>query len=104
MGTSAKIDDCNVMVPDIQSLLRTVVVPLSELFERFDRLDGFSLRYSRDSCRYDAQESAQAYLDRIADRQKHHVVVKANHQHLMNLNIMKLDEWRDETVRFLIGH
>jgi hypothetical protein len=90
---------------DVDSLLRTIVVPIAELSAQAEQqmipLEAVSLQYRRDTNKRLAAEDPQAYLERIADVSNHHMTVKIDGEPIMDLPILNLEQWRNETVEFL---
>jgi hypothetical protein len=92
-----------IVIPDIDSLLRTVVIPLAEVAELSEPLEELSVRYRRDTTGRGEEEASQEYLDRIAAPDNHHAVVLKDDQTIASLNVISLSEWREEIVNFLLS-
>jgi hypothetical protein len=95
------------LIPDIESLLRTVIVPLRELFMIImnDRIsiENISLRYYRNSNKRLPDEEPSAFLNRLADPKNHHAVAEVHGEVIRELDVLDLTEWRDEAVAFLLS-
>lgn len=102
-------EDEDIVIPNTSSLLRTVVIPMSEFSGegRFADIDlernQISLRYFRDSNSKHRDESSQAYLDRIANKENHHVEIRQNGERLGALPVQTLEEWLEESATFLFA-
>lgn len=92
----------NFVIPDIESLLRTVVIPLEEIANLSDPLEEISVRYYRDTYQRWENEGPQEYLDRIADPENHHAVVLKEDDTLLKLPVFDLVQWRDHVLGFLL--
>jgi hypothetical protein len=89
-------------IPDIESLLRTVVIPLAEVAELSDPPEELSVRYRRDTNYRPEGEASQEYLDRIAAPDNHHAEVLRQGDSVTPLEVIDLPHWRDEVVDFLL--
>ena len=93
-------------IPAVESLLRTLIVPLAHLSDGAERegmpLERVCLHYRRNTNRRWLNEPPQAYLDRIAAPENHHALVKIDGEARMELPILSLHQWQAEAVDFLL--
>jgi len=98
------LEDRQVTIPDVDSLLRTVVIPVEQLFHQIVNgntdFQQISIRYHRVSTLVHKDEPAQAYFKRIAQRQNHSVIAEIGDDNSIELQIDSLLEWGDDVVQF----
>lgn len=99
------VDEMGFKIPGVESLLRTVVIPLGGLFEKVIHINidlaHTTLKYYRDTNRRQPNESPQVYLDRIGHVDNHHVAVEVGGENIDTLPVLTLHQWKEEVSDFL---
>lgn len=103
MGMVIQNGDDRIEIPAIQSLLRTLVLPLSKLFQMVETLNDISICYRRRYRQILDQESSSSYLDALAEPENHLAEATNRNGFSLEIPVLNLDTWRDESVEFLMG-
>ena len=101
-------EGCNYSIPDIDSLLRTMVIPLTPIFEIISQEnlepENVFFKYRRKSNKRLPGESEQNYLEKISRYNNHEFVISWNNNNsVVKIEILSFTEFIDSSVNFLLG-
>ena len=109
MGKVFEIGGNQVAFPGFENLLRTIVVPLNELFIFFREINfapernQFKVRYFRCSTAKARNESAQDFWNRISLPENHCAMVQIDGNYERELQIINLPDWRNMVVSHFLN-
>jgi hypothetical protein len=101
-------EEYNYIIPGIDSLLRTMVIPLTPIFKKITqdniKPENVVLKYRRKSNLRLPNESEKDYLDRISRHNNHELLMSwDNHNSVEQVEIVSFREFNESSVKFLLG-
>jgi hypothetical protein len=98
------LNDMGITIPGVENLLRTLVIPIEQLFNeiaaRNINIQEIAIQYRRVNTVAHENEAPQAYFERICRRENHRVVAESGNGLSIELPIESLAELGNDVVDF----